>query len=66
MMYHESFQPNIKALRGILAALIAAAVITFGIALFLVLRPLPPPRVTRSAKSCTCQKMGACCLHLGR
>jgi hypothetical protein len=48
MMYDQSLQPNLKALRRILAALIAGAVVTFGIALFLILHPPPRPRVTRA------------------
>jgi hypothetical protein len=63
MIDYESFQPNLKALRRIMAALIAAAVITFGIAMFLIMRPLPSPRVTHPARVCTCHGAGACRLH---
>jgi len=63
MIDYESFQPNLKALRRIMAALIAAAVITFGIAMFLIIRPLPSPRITHSARVCTCKGMGICRLH---
>jgi hypothetical protein len=63
MIDYESFQPNLKALRRIMAALIAAAVITFGIAVLLILRPLPSPRVTRAVRRCACKGTGICRLH---
>lgn len=61
-MMYEDCQPNLKALRRILVALIASAMATFGIALFLILHP-PPPRVTRAIRKCTCQGAGICCIH---
>ena len=63
MIDYASFQPNLKALRRIMAALIAAAVITFGIAMFLIVRPLPSPRVTRAVPRCACRGAGVCRLH---
>jgi hypothetical protein len=41
MIREEKFQPNGRALRGILAALITAAVFTCGVTISLALRPLP-------------------------
>ncbi len=61
MIDYESFEPNLKALRRILFALAAAAVMTFGIALFLIMHPMPSPRVTRLAQRCTCKGAGICC-----
>jgi hypothetical protein len=58
MIDYESFQPHLKALRRIMAALIAAAVITFGMSVFLITRPLPSPRVTRAAPRCACKGAG--------
>lgn len=60
MIDYESFNPNLKALRRILFALIAAAVVTFAIALSLILHPVPQPRVTRTARKCTCGGAGIC------
>lgn len=48
--------PNLRALRRIGMALVAAAVITFGIAIALILCPPPRPRVIHPAKACLCQK----------
>jgi hypothetical protein len=62
-MTHEDCQPNLKALRRILVALIAGAVVTFGIALFLILRPPPQPKIRRAMRRCTCQGAGICCLN---
>ena len=61
MIDYESFQPNLKALRRILVSLIAVAMATFGIALFLILHPAPQPRVTRAARKCNCKGAGICC-----
>lgn len=61
MIDYESFEPNLKALRRIMAALIAAAVITFGIAVFLIMHPLPSPRATRAVPRCACKGAGNCC-----
>jgi hypothetical protein len=63
MMDYESCRPNVPALRRILFALIAGAVVTFGIALSLILRPPPHTSVTHTARKCTCKGAGACCLH---
>jgi len=63
MIDYASFQPNLNALRRILFVLIAAAVVTFGIALFLIMRPLPSPRVTRAVSRCACKGAGICRLH---
>jgi hypothetical protein len=63
MIDYESFQPDLKALRRILYALATAALVTFGIALFLILHPPPQPRFTRVAPRCTCRGEGACCPH---
>jgi hypothetical protein len=61
MIDYESFEPNLKALRRIMAALIVAAVITFGIAVFLIVHPPHHPRVTRAAPRCACKGAGICC-----
>jgi hypothetical protein len=66
MIDYASFEPNLKALRRIMAALIAAAVITFGIAMFLIMRPLPSPRVTRAPPRCACRGAGVCRVHLAK
>jgi hypothetical protein len=63
MIDYESFNPNVKALRRILFALIASAVVTFGIAMFLILHPAPQARVTRVARRCTCRGAGICCVR---
>jgi hypothetical protein len=54
------FQPNGRALRGILAALVGSVVVCFGITLSRVLSPPPQPRAIRAIPNCTCQKAGAC------
>jgi hypothetical protein len=62
MIDYESFQPNLKALRRILITLSAAAVATFGIAMFLILHAPPRPKITHVAQRCACRDAGICCL----
>lgn len=63
MIDYESFQPNVKALRRILIALVVGAVVTFGIAVSLILPPPPPSKVTRAVRRCTCKGAGICCFR---
>jgi len=59
MIDYESFQPDLKALRRILYALATAAVVTFGIAMFLIVHPAPQTHVTtRAAPQCICRGEG--------
>jgi hypothetical protein len=51
--------PDLRALRRIGIALVAAAVITFGIAIALILHPPSGPSVVHPAKACLCKK--PCC-----
>jgi hypothetical protein len=52
---YEDANPNLKALRRILYALIASAALCFAITLTLIARTKPPQRGTRVARSqCTC------------
>lgn len=64
MTHREPFEPNLKALRAILAALIATALATFGVAAFLIMR-LPRHGDIRTAPKRTCLASGASCHRFG-
>ena len=61
MIDYKSFQPDLKALRRILYALATAAVVTFGITLFLILHPAPQPTIAHGARKCACKGEGIFC-----
>jgi hypothetical protein len=56
--------PNLRALRGILAGLIAAAVISFGVIVFLIATTPPRQSFVHPLKKCSCPK--ACACHPGK
>jgi hypothetical protein len=62
-MTDKAFQPNLRALRSIMAGLIAAAVISFGIIVFIIATTPPRRSFVHPLKKCLCPTACSCRLH---